>query len=79
MEKLEQWARDHALGDPAARAAWLVIARADLEGELLTAAELVRRSGVTRYLANRFLRRAAAQALSRPAWQSTTRSIPGYV
>lgn len=63
LEKLERWARDHALGDPAARAVWLVIARADLQGELLTAAELVRRSGVTRYLGTRFLRRAVAQGL----------------
>ncbi len=63
VDQIEQWAEDTALRDPTARAVWMAIARADLEGRVLTKSDLAKRCGVTRYLMDRLLRRATAQGL----------------
>jgi len=63
LEAVEGWARGNGLGDASTRAVWAVIARADLEGEVLTQAGLIQKSGVTRYLVHQAIRRAQSHGL----------------
>lgn len=63
LDAIDGWARTNGLWDASTRAVWSAIARADLEGEALTQAVLVQRSGVTRYLAHQIIRRAQSHGL----------------
>lgn len=63
LRELDDWAARHALLDPSARAIWLTIAWADLEGTPLTMADLLRNAGTTRHAAVKVLAGAAARRL----------------
>lgn len=63
LRDLDGWAAGHALLDPSARAIWLTIAWADLEGTPLTMADLLRSAGTTRHATTRILAGAAARRL----------------
>lgn len=63
IEAFDQWADAVGMRDPAIRALWLAIARADLAGEPLTTADLYQRTGVSRYVVSRMVRRWVAQKL----------------
>lgn len=63
LQGFDHWAEKHGLLDPATRSVWTAIARADLEGRVLTKAALIDASGASRYLVSRVLSRAKSRGL----------------
>lgn len=63
LQEIDRWAEAHGLLEPATRSVWTEIARADLEGRVLTKASLVDACGASRYLVSRVLTRAMSRGL----------------
>jgi len=63
VQEIDDWAGTHGLLDPATRSVWAEIARADLEGRVLTKAALVNACGASRYSVTRVLTRAESRGL----------------